>query len=50
MILAQRIVAATRTLVELKKQIDVRQSPSGLSKLLVKIEEALRVGGASFET
>ena len=49
-ILARRLVATDWGLVELKKQIQAGQSPSALSKMLEKIEEVLRVGGASFET
>jgi CRP-like cAMP-binding protein len=50
MILAQRIVAANASFVELKKQIREGQPPSALSKILGKIEKVLSVGGASFET
>jgi CRP/FNR family cyclic AMP-dependent transcriptional regulator len=49
-ILAGRIVAANRSLVELKKQLQAGQSSSALGKLLEKIEEVLSVGGASYET
>jgi CRP-like cAMP-binding protein len=40
-ILARRLVAADRGLVELKKQIQAGQSPGALSKLLEKIEKTL---------
>ena len=49
-ILARRLVAANNCFVELKNQLQAGQSPSALSKMLVKIEEVLRVGGTSFET
>lgn len=49
-ILARRLVATGTGLVELKKQLQAGQSPSALSKMLGKIEEVLRVGGASLET
>jgi CRP/FNR family cyclic AMP-dependent transcriptional regulator len=49
-ILARRIVAANGSLVELKKQLQVGQSPSVLRKMLEKVEEVLSVGGASYET
>jgi CRP/FNR family transcriptional regulator, cyclic AMP receptor protein len=49
-ILARRIVAANKSVVELKSQIHAGRSPSVLEKLLRKVEEVLSVGGASFET
>ncbi len=49
-ILARRLVAANNGFVELKTQLQAGQSTSALSKLLGKIEEVLRVGGASFES
>jgi hypothetical protein len=49
-ILARRIVAANKSVVELKSQIHAGRSPSVLEKLLGKVEEILSVGGASFET
>ena len=49
-ILARRLVATNKGFVELKNQLQAGQSPSALSKMLEKIEEVLRVGGASFET
>ena len=49
-ILARRIVAANKSLVELKTQLQTGQSPSAISGLLEKIQEILSVGGASFET
>lgn len=49
-ILARRLVAANGCFVELKNQLQAGQSPSALGKMLGKIEEILRVGGASFES
>jgi CRP/FNR family transcriptional regulator, cyclic AMP receptor protein len=49
-ILARRIVAANRTVVELKSQMKAGQSPGALNKLLTKVEEMLSVGGSSYET
>jgi CRP-like cAMP-binding protein len=49
-ILARRIVAANKSVVELKSQIQAGTSPSVLSKMLKRVEEVLSVGGASFET
>jgi CRP/FNR family transcriptional regulator, cyclic AMP receptor protein len=49
-ILARRLVAANNCFVELKNQLQAGQSSSALSKILGKIEEVLRVGGASFES
>jgi CRP-like cAMP-binding protein len=49
-ILARRLVAANNGFVEPKTQLQAGQSTSALSKLLGKIEEVLRVGGASFES
>jgi CRP/FNR family cyclic AMP-dependent transcriptional regulator len=49
-ILARRIVAANKSVVELRSQIQAGRSPSVLGKLLEKVEEVLSVGGASFET
>jgi CRP/FNR family cyclic AMP-dependent transcriptional regulator len=48
-VLARRLVATNQGLIELKKQLQAGQSPGVLSKMLEKIEEVLRVGGASFE-
>jgi CRP-like cAMP-binding protein len=45
-ILARRLVATDMGLVELKKQLQAGQSPSALSKMVGKIEEILRGGGA----
>ena len=44
-ILAQRLLAADKGLVELTKQIEAGQSPSVLRKTLKKVEEILSVGG-----
>jgi len=44
-ILAQRLLAADKGLVELTKQIETGQSPSVLRKTLKKVEEILSVGG-----
>ena len=44
-ILARRLVAADKGLVELKKQLQAGQSPSALSKMVGKIEEILSAGG-----
>jgi CRP/FNR family cyclic AMP-dependent transcriptional regulator len=48
-ILARRIVAANRSLVQLKKQIQAGQSPSVLRKMLEKMEKVLNVGGIGYE-
>ena len=48
-ILARRLVAADRVLVELKSQFQAGQSPSALRKMLDDIEVIFRVGGATFE-
>jgi len=45
-ILARRIVAANSSLVELRNQ----QSSSALSKMLLKVQEILSVGGNCYET
>jgi CRP/FNR family cyclic AMP-dependent transcriptional regulator len=49
-ILARRIVAANRSVVELKSQMQTGTSPGVLNKMLRRVEEILSVGGASFET
>jgi CRP/FNR family transcriptional regulator, cyclic AMP receptor protein len=49
-ILARRIVAANRSVVELKSQMQTGTSPGVLNKMLKRVEEILSVGGASFET
>ncbi len=49
-ILARRIVAANRSVVELKSQMQADTSPGVLNKMLKRVEEILSVGGASFET
>lgn len=49
-ILAQRILEANNSLVELKKEIQAGRSGGVLSKMLEKIERVLSVGGSSFET
>ena len=48
-ILGRRIVAANRSLVQLKKQIQAGQSPSVLRKMLEKMEKVLNVGGIGYE-
>jgi CRP/FNR family transcriptional regulator, cyclic AMP receptor protein len=48
-ILALRLVAASRGLVEVKKQFQAGQSPSVLSKMLEDLEEILNVSGSTFE-
>jgi CRP-like cAMP-binding protein len=48
-ILAQRLVAANRGLVELKKQIQAGQPPSDLSKMLEDLEQILNISGSTFE-
>jgi len=48
--LAWRLVEANKNFVELKNQLQAGQPPSGLNKMLKKIEEILSVGGGSFET
>jgi hypothetical protein len=48
-ILARRLVAANRGLVELNKQIRAGQPPSVLGKMLTDIEQMLNVSGSNFE-
>ena len=49
-ILARRLTAANDGLVELKKGIQTGPSPSALRKVLAKLEEIYKVGGAGYET
>jgi hypothetical protein len=46
-ILAQRLVAADRGLVELNKQLQADHPPSALKKVVEKLEKVLKVGGAN---
>lgn len=48
-VLARRLVAANKGLIELKKQLRAGQSPNVLRKMLEDIEDVLRIGGATFE-
>jgi CRP/FNR family cyclic AMP-dependent transcriptional regulator len=48
-ILARRLVAVNRGLVELKKQLQAGQSPSALRKMFENIEQILNVSGSTFE-
>jgi CRP-like cAMP-binding protein len=49
-ILARRIVAANKSVVEFKTQIQAGSPPGVLNKMLKRVEEILSVGGSSFET
>jgi CRP/FNR family transcriptional regulator, cyclic AMP receptor protein len=48
-ILARRLVATNRGLVELKKHLQAGQSPGALRKIFDRIEEMLSVSGSNFE-
>lgn len=48
-ILARRLVAADRGVVELKKRLQAGHAPGALGKMLESIEQILSVSGSNFE-